>query len=60
VLLEQAQQRGARVETGCEVTGVEHRGQLRALQTTKGEVEADVLVVACEYRSCGGFSRSFP
>lgn len=48
VLLEQAQQLGARVETGCEVTGLEVQGgQLRAVKTSLGQIEADLLVVAC-------------
>ena len=48
VLLAQAVRLGARLEHPCEVTGLDQaQGRLRAVKTTKGDVEADVLVVAC-------------
>lgn len=38
---------GARMETGCEVTGLDvHWGELRGVRTTAGDFELDVLVVA--------------
>lgn len=48
VLLAQAARLGARVEHPCEVTGlVQPSGRLQAVTTTKGDIPADVLVVAC-------------
>jgi glycine/D-amino acid oxidase-like deaminating enzyme len=48
VLLQQARRWGTRVETTCEVTGLDLRnGGLRAVKTSKGEIEAQVLVIAC-------------
>lgn len=48
VLLTKAQESGAQVEYPCEVTGLDIRwGHLRGLRTTKGDFEADVLVIAC-------------
>ena len=48
LLLADAVRLGARVEHPCEVTGLdEDGGRLRAVKTTEGDIEADVLVVAC-------------
>lgn len=48
VLLNAAQQLGAEVKTECEVMALEStNGQLCAVKTTKGEINANVLVVAC-------------
>jgi glycine/D-amino acid oxidase-like deaminating enzyme len=48
VLLARAAAFGARIEHPCEITGLDRpQGRLRAVRTTKGDVEADVLVVAC-------------
>jgi glycine/D-amino acid oxidase-like deaminating enzyme len=48
VLLERAARDGARVVYPAEVTGLDERnGRLRAVRTTGGDVEADVLIVAC-------------
>jgi glycine/D-amino acid oxidase-like deaminating enzyme len=48
LLLGRAARLGARVEHPCEVTGLDQaQGRLRAVKTTKGDIEADVLVVAC-------------
>ncbi len=48
MLLAEAVRLGARVEHPCEVTGLaEAGGRLRAVKTSKGDIEADVLVVAC-------------
>ncbi len=48
VLLARAARLGARVEHPCEVTGLDQpQGRLRAVRTTKGDIAADVLVVAC-------------
>jgi glycine/D-amino acid oxidase-like deaminating enzyme len=48
VLLARAQRFGARVEHPVEITGLDVRnGRLRAVRTTRGDIEADVLVIAC-------------
>jgi glycine/D-amino acid oxidase-like deaminating enzyme len=48
VLLDHAKREGARVSYPAEVTGLDERnGRLRAVRTTTGDVEADVLIVAC-------------
>jgi glycine/D-amino acid oxidase-like deaminating enzyme len=48
VLLAQAVAEGAQLQYPTEVTGLDLRdGQLRAVRTTKGDVQADVLVMAC-------------
>jgi glycine/D-amino acid oxidase-like deaminating enzyme len=48
VLLERAARAGARVVHPAEVTGLDERnGRLRAVRTRDGDVEADVLIVAC-------------
>lgn len=48
VLLARARQLGARIEYPCEVTGLDlHGGRLRAVGTTTGDIEGDVLIVAC-------------
>ncbi len=47
-LLDAARQQGARVTYPAEVTGlVEDNGSLRAVKTTTGDIEADVLIIAC-------------
>src|SRR5262245_11733542 len=48
VLLARATALGARVEYPCELTGLDRpQGRLRAVRTTKGDIEASVLVIAC-------------
>src|SRR5947199_101800 len=48
LLLERAKSAGARVSYPSAVTGLDERnGKLRAVKTTAGEIEADVLIVAC-------------
>jgi glycine/D-amino acid oxidase-like deaminating enzyme len=48
VLVERARREGARIVHPAEVTGVVERGgRLAAVRTTKGDVDADVLIVAC-------------
>jgi len=48
VLIERAKREGAKIIYPSEVTGLDERdGRLRAVRTTAGDVEADVLVVAC-------------
>jgi glycine/D-amino acid oxidase-like deaminating enzyme len=48
ILLARAVALGARVEYPCELTGIDQtQNRLRAVRTTKGDVEGDVLVVAC-------------
>jgi len=48
VLLDRAQRAGARVTHPAEVTGLdEQNGRLRAVRTTAGDIEADVLIIAC-------------
>lgn len=48
VLLAAAVRSGARLMTGAAVTGLDLRnGRLRAVRTSQGDVEADVIVVAC-------------
>jgi glycine/D-amino acid oxidase-like deaminating enzyme len=48
VLLERAKREGALIVHPAEVTGLAERdGRLRAVRTTAGEFEADVLIVAC-------------
>lgn len=48
MILAEAQKLGARVEYPVEVTGLEVRGDIvRAVRTTKGEIDADALVIAC-------------
>jgi glycine/D-amino acid oxidase-like deaminating enzyme len=47
-ILARAERAGARVIYPSEVVGLDRpNGRLRAVRTTRGEVEADVLVVAC-------------
>lgn len=48
VLLAKAAGFGARIVHPAEVTGLDERGgRLRAVRTTQGDIEADVLIVAC-------------
>jgi glycine/D-amino acid oxidase-like deaminating enzyme len=48
MILVEAQKLGARVEYPVEVTGLDVRNDtVRAVRTTKGDIEADVVVVAC-------------
>jgi glycine/D-amino acid oxidase-like deaminating enzyme len=48
VVLARARKAGAEVRYPAEVTGVDTRdGRLRLVRTTAGDVEADVLVIAC-------------
>jgi glycine/D-amino acid oxidase-like deaminating enzyme len=48
VLLAAAVAEGAQVQFPVEVTGLDVQGaQLRAVRTTKGDIQADVLVIAC-------------
>jgi glycine/D-amino acid oxidase-like deaminating enzyme len=48
VILARAARAGARVVHPCEVVGLDRSNdRLRAVKTTQGDVEADVLVVAC-------------
>ena len=48
VLLARAARLGAHVIHPAEVTGIDERsGQLRAVRTTSGDIDADVLIVAC-------------
>jgi glycine/D-amino acid oxidase-like deaminating enzyme len=48
VLLARAARAGAHVIFPAEVTGLDERGgKIRAVRTTGGDVEADVLIVAC-------------
>lgn len=48
VLLARARTAGVQVKYPVEVTGVDTRdGRLRLVRTTAGEIEADVLVIAC-------------
>jgi len=48
LLLGQATRAGARIVHPAEVTGLDQpNGKLRAVRTTGGDVEADVLIVAC-------------
>ncbi|HEX7139137.1 MAG TPA: FAD-binding oxidoreductase, partial [Vicinamibacterales bacterium] len=48
VLLARAGREGASVRFPVEVTGLDERsGRLRAVRTTTGDIEADVLIVAC-------------
>lgn len=48
VYLKKATEAGARVESPCEITGVDIRwGRLAGVRTTRGSFEADALVVAC-------------
>ena len=48
VLLARATALGARVEYPCELTGLDRpQGRLRAVRTSKGDIEATVLIVAC-------------
>jgi glycine/D-amino acid oxidase-like deaminating enzyme len=47
VLLHKAEQFGAKVEYPCEVTGLDMAGdRVRGVQTTRGRMEADVVVLA--------------
>ncbi|MEW6322181.1 MAG: FAD-binding oxidoreductase [Acidobacteriota bacterium] len=47
-LLERAAAAGARVRHPAEVTGLDQaHGRLRAVRTAAGDIEADVLIVAC-------------
>ena len=47
VLLHKAEQFGAKVEYPCEVTGLDMAGdRVRGVQTTRGPMEADVVVLA--------------
>jgi len=48
IVLARAEKSGAQVKHPVEITGIDTRdGRLRAVKTTEGDVEADVLVVAC-------------
>ena len=48
LLLDRAKQAGARITFPAEVTALDQRaGRLRAVKTTAGDIEADVLIVAC-------------
>lgn len=48
VLLARAARLGAHVIHPAEVTGIDERsGRLRAVRTTSGDIDADVLIVAC-------------
>ena len=48
VLLAKAQQLGAKIEYPCEITGLSLAGnRVRAIQTSRGPMEADALVLAC-------------
>jgi glycine/D-amino acid oxidase-like deaminating enzyme len=48
IVLARAQKAGAQVKYPVELTGVDSRdGRLRSVRTTAGDLEADVLVVAC-------------
>jgi len=48
MVVKKAQMNGVRVEYPAEVTGLDIRGgTLRAARTTKGDIQAEVLVVAC-------------
>ncbi|MGE5243539.1 MAG: NAD(P)/FAD-dependent oxidoreductase [Betaproteobacteria bacterium] len=48
VLIDQAKRAGARVRYPAEITGLDVRGgRLRAVRTKDGDVDADVLVIAC-------------
>jgi glycine/D-amino acid oxidase-like deaminating enzyme len=48
VLLARAAALGARLEYPCELAGLDRpQGRLRAVRTSKGDIEADVLVIAC-------------
>jgi glycine/D-amino acid oxidase-like deaminating enzyme len=48
ILIDRAQSAGARIVFPAEVTGlVERGGSLAAVRTSTGEIEADVLIVAC-------------
>jgi glycine/D-amino acid oxidase-like deaminating enzyme len=48
VLIERAKREGARVEYPAEVVGLDERnGRLRAVRSTAGDVEADLLIIAC-------------
>jgi glycine/D-amino acid oxidase-like deaminating enzyme len=47
-LLDKARAAGATVQTGAAITGLDRpNGRLRAVRTPAGEIEADLLVVAC-------------
>jgi glycine/D-amino acid oxidase-like deaminating enzyme len=48
ILIRRAQREGARIVFPAEVTGLDERGgRLRAVRTTTGNVEADMLIIAC-------------
>ena len=48
MILARATALGARVEYPCELTGLDtSKDRLRAVRTSKGDIEADVLVIAC-------------
>ena len=48
LLLDRARQAGARIVHPAEVTGLDRQnGRLRAVKSTAGDVETDVLVIAC-------------
>ena len=48
IILARAAALGARVEYPCEMTGLDGaKDQLRAVRTTKGDIETDLLVIAC-------------
>ncbi|MBI4540075.1 MAG: FAD-binding oxidoreductase [Gemmatimonadetes bacterium] len=48
VFLRKAEEQGARVIHPCEVTGLDVRqGRLRAVRSSQGDFQGDVLVVAC-------------
>lgn len=48
ILLERATREGAHVVYPAEVTGLDQRGgRLRGVHTTTGDIDADVLIIAC-------------
>lgn len=48
LLIDRAKQAGARVVHPAEVTGIDERnGRLRAVRSTAGDVDTDVLIIAC-------------
>lgn len=48
VILDQAVKQGVTIHFPAEVTGLDMRdGKLRAVRSTKGDIQADVLVIAC-------------
>jgi glycine/D-amino acid oxidase-like deaminating enzyme len=48
LLLSEAAKAGARVQTGAMVTGLDLQGgRVRAIRSSRGDIEADTLVIAC-------------